>query len=86
VVKRNHRSEPFDEHKLRASIRAACLSIRTPAGEAEMTAERMYRQILPWLEGKAEVTSADIRRKSAEALLRDNPEAAYVYQIQRIMI
>lgn len=73
-------SEPFDERKLYASIYAACLSVRTPSGEAELTAEQVCRDLLPWLLKKEEVTSADIRRKATEHLHIYNPHAAYMYK------
>jgi len=62
IVKRAlHYTEPYDERKLYASVYAACLSVRTPAGEAELTADRVCRTVEPWLEDKSEVTSGDIR-------------------------
>lgn len=86
IVKRtaNH-VEPYDERKLYASVYAACLSIRTPAGEAELTAARICQDIAPWLSKKTEVTSFDIRNKAAEHLQLYNPDAAYMYLRHRII-
>jgi transcriptional regulator NrdR family protein len=87
VVKRmpGH-SEPYDERKLYASVYAACLSLRTPAGEAELTASKVCKDIEPWLENKAEVTSIDLRHRAADHLKVYNPDAAYMYVRHRTMI
>lgn len=86
IVKRTpHYTEPYDERKLYASVYAACLSVRTPAGEAELTADRVCQAIEPWLGDKPEVTSGDIRRKTSECLTVYNPDAAYMYMRHRII-
>jgi transcriptional regulator NrdR family protein len=87
VVKRmpGH-SEPYDERKLYASIYAACLVMRTPVGEAEITAAKVCKDIQPWLQNKTEVTSTDIRHKAADHLKLYNPDAAYMYVRHRAMV
>lgn len=85
VSKRDGRIEDYDRRKLLASIISACLSVRTPEGSAEMTAQKVSEQTEEWLAKKPEVTSADIRRKAAETLLAYNPEAAYIYKQQRMI-
>lgn len=86
IVKRTpNYSEPYDERKLYASVYAACLSVRTPVGEAELTAERICKDIAPWLSGKQELTSHDIRTKTANNLKIYNPDAAYMYLRHRII-
>jgi len=81
IVKRNTgHTEPYDERKLYASIYASCLSVRTPTGEAELTAEHVLRDIKPWLDKKLEVTSGDIRTHAANHLSVYNPHAAYMYK------
>jgi len=85
IVKRNRAIEDFATHKLLASIEAACLSVRTPAGEAVQTAEQVLRHILPWLETKIEVTSADLRRQVEQHLPTYNPDAAYIYSRERML-
>lgn len=86
IVKRSPgHTEPYDERKLYASIYASCLSLRTPQGEAELTAERVCKDIGPWLLGKAEITSADIRRKAADHFTVYNPNAAYLYKHHRLI-
>lgn len=72
-------SEHYDERKLYASIYAACLSLRTPEGEAELTATRVCKDIQPWLAKKTEVTSTDLRHQAAKHLKVYNPDAAYMY-------
>ncbi len=88
IVKRGGKrpSEAFKREKLHASLRAACLSVRSPEGEAEMTAGRVCDAVIIWLETKPEVTSADLRRKAAETLERHHPEAAYLYKHHRLVL
>lgn len=81
VIKRSTElSEPFDKQKLRRSIIETCLSVRTPIGEAVITAEHVCLGVLTWLERHEEVTSADIRRKASETLSIHNPDASTVYE------
>lgn len=88
VIKRGGQrpSEAFAHHKLHASVKAACLSVRTPDGEATMTADHVCDAVLLWVQSKPEVTSADLRRKASEALERYHPEAAYLYKHHRLVI
>jgi transcriptional regulator NrdR family protein len=86
IVKRTpNYTEPYDERKLYASVYAACLSVRTPVGEAELTAARVCAEMQPWVNTKTEVTSADIRRKTTTCLQVYNPDAAYMYGRHRII-
>jgi transcriptional regulator NrdR family protein len=80
IVKRHRKVEPYDEIKLMRSIYAACLSVRTPTGEAELTAKRIAQDLLPWLQKKQEVTSHDIRTRASSLLHTYNPHAAYIYK------
>lgn len=88
VVKRagHRKSESFDADKLRHSIRAACLSVRSPEGEAELTARHVTDAVIIWCESKPVVTSHDLRRLASAHLHRYHPEAAYLYQHHRIII
>lgn len=88
VVKRsgNRPSEAFDTNKLLYSIRAACLSVRSPEGEAESTAANVTTAVMLWLENKPAVTSHDIRRLAGAHLVRYHPEAAYLYQNHKVII
>ena len=88
VVKRSgHRpTESFNADKLLQSIRAACLSVRTPEGEAETTAKNVTDAVVLWVITKPTVTSQDIRRLTSAHLHRYHPEAAYFYQRHRIII
>lgn len=79
-------SEKFDPVKLHTSILATCLAVRAYEGEAHMIAERVCTSVLRWLASKTEVTSSDIRRKTAEYLHIYHPEAAYLYEHQSIMV
>lgn len=80
IVKRHRKVEPYDEIKLMRSIYAACLSVRTPTGEAELTAKRVAKDLQTWLEKKQEVTSHDIRSRASQLLHSYNPHAAYTYK------
>lgn len=88
VVKRKGQrpSEAFTPEKLHASIVAACLSVRSPEGEAETIAHSVCSHIEQWLEEKPEVTSDDLRRKASEALASLHPEAAYLYKHHQLVI
>lgn len=88
IVKRNGErpSETFSHHKLHASVLAACLSVRSPEGEAETIAHAVTREVSDWLSTKPEVTSSDLRRKASEALQRLHPEAAYLYKHHQLVM
>jgi transcriptional regulator NrdR family protein len=88
IVKRSGRrpSEQFNRDKLHASIRAACLSVRSPEGVAETTAKNVCDAVIIWCNTKPEVTSQDIRRVASQHLERFHPEAAYLYKHHRLVI
>lgn len=88
IVKRDGQrpTEEFQRDKLHASIRAACLSVRSPEGEAEMTANSVCDAVIVWLDTKPEVTSSDLRRKATEVLTHHHPEAAYLYKHHRLVM
>jgi transcriptional regulator NrdR family protein len=79
-------TETFDRTKLHQSVQAACLSVRTPEGEAENVAEKVCDVVTTWLESKFEVTSHDLRRVASAALEVFHPDAAYLYQQHRLVI
>ncbi|HSE60993.1 MAG TPA: hypothetical protein VLA88_01715 [Candidatus Saccharimonadales bacterium] len=74
------KSEPYDERKLYASIKAVCLSVRRPAGEAEDTARQVCKQIKPWLTTRQEATSLDVRAHAYPLLNKLSPKAAAIYR------
>jgi hypothetical protein len=76
--------EPYDQRKLYDSIYAACLAVHTPLGEAEVTAAKICEHVLEWLKNKLEVTSLDVRHRTAKHLEVYNPDAAYTYLHHRI--
>lgn len=88
VIKQHSRrmSEVFDESKLRASIEAACLSVRLPEGVASDTAKQVTATVSTWLSKRPEVTSNDIRRVATAALTKVSPEASYLYQHHKHII
>lgn len=88
VVKRYGRRpiEKFDESKLKQSIYAACLSIKTPVGEADSTSNAVVRAVIVWVGARPTVTSSDIRRVTSTHLERFHPDAAYIYQHQKSIL
>ena len=88
IIKRGGKrpSEKFMREKLHKSIVAACLSVRTPEGQAELTADTICDAVIIWLEKRPEVTSADIRVVANRHLKTHHPEAAYLYEQHRITI
>ncbi len=88
IVKQSGRrpTESFDPSKLHHSIRAACLSVRTPEGVADSTAFIVTKAVIIWLETKPEVTSNDLRRVASKHLSFYHPDAAYFYEQHRKII
>lgn len=88
VVKRSGKrpAEPFNSDKLLHSIRAACLSVHAPEGEAESAANNVTSAVIVWLGNKSTVTSDDLRRIASTHLERYHPDAAYLYQHHRVII
>ncbi len=82
VVKRSgtRSSEQFNRDKLHKSLKAACLSVRSPEGEAETAASSVCDAVLIWVSDRPEITSADVRRVAAHHLQRIHPDAAYMYK------
>lgn len=88
VIKHEGRrpNEQFDRQKLHSSIRAACLSVRSPEGEAELSAHKICDMVLAWCKTRPEVTSADVRRVAAHHLDSIHPEAAYIYKHHQLVL
>jgi transcriptional regulator NrdR family protein len=88
IIKRDGQrpTEVFNRDKLHASVRAACLSVRSPEGEAEIAASTVCDAVVAWCDTKTEITSNDLRRKATEALAVLHPEAAYLYKHHRLVL
>lgn len=88
VIKRSGRraSEEFSPDKLHASIMAACLSVRSPIGEAESIASRVCLDVMNWCVERGEVTSEDLRRIAAKLLDVFHPDAAYLYRHHQLIV
>ncbi len=88
VIKRagKRKAEEFTQDKLHTSVRSACLSVRSPEGEAETIAARVGDTVLHWINTKPSVTSHDIRLVAARALESFHPEAAYLYQNHELVV
>lgn len=85
IVKRKGKrpTEAFQHQKLHNSLYAACLSVKTPEGEAKRIADTVIKAVVDWAEARSEVTSDDIRRVAARSLAVFHDEAAYLYQHHR---
>lgn len=79
-------SESYTRDKLYRSVLAACLSVRSPEGEAEMITKKVCDAVERWLTAKFEVTSNDLRRKAGETLEIHHPEAAFLYTHHRLVM
>lgn len=88
VVKRRKKrgNQQFDPAKLRTSVYMACLSLKTPEGEAASTSQSVADAVVLWVTTKPAVTTGDIRRKTAEHLAKYHPDAAYIYQNHRVIM
>ena len=76
----------YNRARLRASVITACLSVRTPEGQAENTADTVCDNFEVWLKNKPEVTTKDIVTVSAKLLEKYHTEAAYIYEQRHIII
>ena len=83
VVKRAGHKEEYDSRKVYASVYASCLNVHMHAGEAELIADKVSREITSWLEDKKEVTAHEIFKQVVEALGKYNPDAAFMYETHR---
>jgi transcriptional regulator NrdR family protein len=79
-------SERFMREKLHSSIVATCLSVRVPTGQAETIANTVCEAVIGWLQQHPEVTSQDIRVIATKNLRIQHPEAAYLYEQNKITI
>lgn len=88
VIKRagKRTTEDFTHDKLHSSIRAACLSVKSPEGEAETIAKIVSNLVHAWCKGKHAVTSHDLRRVASVHLANLHPEAAYLYQHHQLVL
>ena len=79
-------TEQYMREKLHASIVASCLSARTPEGFAEEIADNVCGLVAEWLTDRPVVTSYDIRIVAGRHLKLRHPEAAYLYEQNKITI
>ena len=87
IIKRGKRpNEEFSPDKLHQSIVAACLSVRTPAGQADEIAKSVTLDVMHWCETRPEITSSDIRRHASKLFRSLHTDAAYVYEQQKTIV
>ena len=79
-------TERFEPKKLHDSVLAACLSVRSPHGEAETVTRSVCALVHDWAKGRNAVTSADLRRTASSHLGAMHPEAAYLYKHHRLVL
>lgn len=85
-IENSKQIEKYDRARLRASVTTACLSVKTPEGQAIKTAETVCDEFEKWLEGKQEITDKDIVNKTAKILEKYHTDAAYIYEQKHIII
>lgn len=85
IIKRQGKrvTEVFQPQKLHDSIMAACLSVKTPEGEASHIADRVTAAVTNWSTKKPTVTSADLRRQASTHLEKLHDQAAHLYKHYR---
>lgn len=83
IVKRHGHKQHFDERKIYASVFAACKSSHVSDEEAESIANLVAREVKNWIEGRDEVTSAEVFKQAGEELEHLNKEAAFMYTTHR---
>jgi transcriptional regulator NrdR family protein len=88
VIKRTGQrpTEAYKQQKLLSSIQAACLSVRSPEGEAAQVARIVSDLVSKWCLGRHAVTSEDLRRVASTHLSHLHPEAAYLYQHHQFVL
>lgn len=88
VIKRSgaRPSESYSHDKLHGSVLAACLSVRSPEGEAAQVAHIVSDLVSKWCRGRHAVTSHDLRRVTSAHLSHLHPEAAYLYQHHQFVL
>lgn len=80
VLKSNGKQQPFQAAKLQKSLKASCLAVGASSGESKKFAELTTAKVNRWLKTKTEITSQDIRLRSAKELAKYHPDAANFYQ------
>jgi hypothetical protein len=88
VIKRRGKrsTESFVPEKLHSSVLSACLSVKSPEGEAETIATIVSDLVDSWRNNRHAVTSHDLRRVAAQHLEHLHPEAAYLYQHHQLVL
>lgn len=80
IRKADGSAEDFFPDKIGSSIKKSCLAVNSSLGEAEKYAELITREVNRWLRSKSEVTTTDLRVRSAKELKKYHPEAAFFYE------
>jgi transcriptional regulator NrdR family protein len=82
IIKQGGRrpTESYSSNKLKRSVEAACLAVRTPDKSTDTITDIVRQEVESWLKNKQEVTSYDIRVITIRSLQKHNPEAAYLYE------
>ena len=84
IIKREGHEEHYDERKVYASCYAACLNVRLAnKEEAEKICEAVTAEINEWIDTKDEVNSDELFARVTNALKKQNPDAAYMYETHR---
>lgn len=79
-------NEQFMRDKLRKSIIASCLCVRTPEGFAEEIADKVCDFVTIWFADRPVITSGDIRVVATRQFKLLHPDAAYIYEHNKVII
>lgn len=85
-TRRQNRIEDYNHNRLYKNILTACLSSRRPDGQAEATASTVCKNVEDWIKKRPEITNNDIRRVATKHLKKMDPDAAYMYANQHLII
>ena len=80
VMKSGGEVEKFNYKKLQKSLNKTFLIVKSPEGQSNEFVRKTLLEFAVWQRNKPEITSGDIRRKTADILQKIHPEAAYVYK------
>lgn len=83
VVKRKGHSEEYDIRKIYASVYAACLNVHCHHGEAELIADKVSAEVDRLVKNKKETLAHEIFLGVSKALVKYNPDAAFMYRTHR---
>jgi hypothetical protein len=70
----------YDRTRLVKSVQKTAVANLTPIGQAEDFAHRVVEKVEKWLNEKTEITAAELRLQTANAMVEYDSETAYLYE------